>query len=222
MEKAEYWILDSVATAEEPLDALANREGVAFTLNRPWHGLTENELVDVLCRLFHKGDLFAERFEKAESLGEFVPTRAEIISALSYVPPSRRTKGYDTASTLEAYYGLTALGGARWEAVSRPDWNRYVYADAGLDEGKTIAMDRRLVEQYEYFSRFRSNISIIAGSEKWDVLEPWQATYWKTLPIGHRLRYRFTCEETSKMKEVPEAAKQFFKGINNWYTRYSD
>lgn len=222
MSSAEWWILDSVATFQFPLDALATQDGVAFTLNRKWHGLTEDELVDTLYRLFHDGDLIAERFEKHASLGEFVPTRTEIMSALSFVPPNRRTKGYDPASAFEAYYGLTAQGGARWEAVFRPDWNRYVYSDVGLDDGQTIAMDRCLVEQYEYFSRYGSDISIIAGSEQWDVLEPWQATYWKTLPIGHRLRYRFTCEEASKMKEIPDAAEQFFKGINNWYTRYSD
>lgn len=221
MGKAEYWILDSVAEFQSPLDALATRDGVAFTLNRKWHGLTEDQLVDTLYRLFHNGDLIAERFEKQVSLGEFVPTRAEIVSALSFIPPSRRKEGYDSSLSF-ANYGLTAQGGARWEAVSRPDWNRYVYSDVGLEDGQTIAMDRRLVEQYEYFSRYGSDISIIAGSEQWDVLDPWQATYWKILPIGHRLRYRFTCEEASKMKEIPEAAEQFFKGLNNWYTRYSD
>ncbi len=232
MDAAERWILDSVATAPSPLDALASRDGVAFTLNKRWHGLTFDELVTTLYRLFRKGDLRAERFEKlsAVSLGEFIPTRDEIIRGLSYMPPYMRKEGIapsiaPSAVGEEVYYWLTAQGGARWEAAARPDWNKYVDATSGLDEndfsiGETIASDRKLVEQCAYFSRYIENISIIAGSEIWDILEPWQATYWKTLPIGHRLRYRFTPGEESVVVPIPPLAQQFFESINNWYSKY--
>jgi hypothetical protein len=29
------------------------------------------------------------------------------------------------------------------------------------------------------------------GTERWDALQPWQAIYWKVLPIGHRLMYSY-------------------------------
>ncbi|MEH2437987.1 MAG: hypothetical protein V7K25_27815 [Nostoc sp.] len=30
----------------------------------------------------------------------------------------------------------------------------------------------------------------ISGTEVWDMLEPWQATYWKILPRGYIVRYQ--------------------------------
>lgn len=85
------------------------------------------------------------------------------IVGLSYIPPYRRKESI-AASALgeEVYYWFTTQGGARWEAVFCPDCNRYVYAATGLDEGETIASDRKAVEQYEYFGRYTSNIPIIA------------------------------------------------------------
>ena len=211
MNKGEYWILDSVLTARYPFECLA-ADDTESVYNKRGHGLKGIELLDTLYRLFLNRDLLAERMERVGThfvpSDTFAPTRLEIEAAL--------------VGTLKAYYGLTPQGGTRWEAVSKPDWNRYVYAGTSLDEGETIASDRKLVEQYEYFSRYTSNMSIIAGSEEWDVLEPWQATYWKTLPIGHRLRYRFTYGDEPVVVPIPPLAKQFFVNIYNWYTKFEE
>jgi hypothetical protein len=34
----------------------------------------------------------------------------------------------------------------------------------------------------------------LPGSEKWETLEPWNATYWKTLAVGYRFSFRFASQ----------------------------
>ena len=218
----ELWILHSVAKYRFPLDALATDNGVAFTLNMKWHELKFDELVNTLCRLFDKGDLIAERVEQRVRLGEFVPTRDEVISGLSYLPPKRLIKS-DASSGSEIYYGLTTHGGERWEAVARPDWNRFVDASIGLDpnDGIIIASNRTLVEKFLALNPYISTgISVIAGSERWDLLEPWEATYWKTLPRGHRVTYDYKLQEESRVIQQSLEVSQFLEEINNWFTRF--
>lgn len=220
----ELWILDTVATFRFPLDVLATQDGVAFSLNKKWHELTFDELVNTLCGLFDKGDLIAERVEQHVWLGEFVPTRDEVISGLSYLPPGRRRQtNAPSAGGSEIYYGLTTHGGARWEAVARPDWNRFVDASIGLDpdDGIIIASNRNLVERFLSLNPYiSSGISVIVGSERWEVLEPWDATYWKTLPRGHRVTYDYKLPQESRVIQPSLEVSQFLEEINNWYTRF--
>jgi len=163
----------------------------------------------MLDRLFQDGHLIAKHRDDDKPQGTFVPTRAEIEAAL--------------AGALKVYYGLTLKGGARWEAVSLPDWNRYCDAFLGIDPevGTIISRDRKLVETYLSLCHYAWNdMSVIAGSEKWDVLKPWEATYWKTLPDGHRIQFEYKSRDAAGVTESPPSAKQFFEGIRNWYTRY--
>ena len=224
MDRAEWWILDSVATFQFPIDALATRDGVAFTLNRKWHGLSFDALVNTLYGLFQKGDLIAGRLQKQTWLGEFVPTRDEIIAGLSYIPPYRQKESLALSGRgEELYYWLTAQGGTHWEAISSPEWSRYVEAFyfADPDEGTIIASNQALAEKYfSLVHHLCSGTVAIAGSERWDVLEPWQATYWKTLPSGCRVRFEYKSQEEAEVKEQPLEVRQFFEEINNWYTRY--
>lgn len=207
MDKNEYWLLDSVVESQYKLRWLVAKN-LDEILNRPSHGLERDELVRVLDHLFQRGDLLAHEEEKSVTKRIFVPTQTEIEEAL--------------AGRLTCFFGLTAQGGARWEEVSQPQWDRYisdgVYADP--QEGEVIGSDRDLVEKYHSLSRYNSEVAVVSGSERWDVLRPWQATYWKELPVGHRLRFNYEWVERSPEEKIDPAISDWFREVRNWYTPY--
>lgn len=210
MDKNEYWLLDSVVEGWYSLRWLV-AEDISGAFNKPSHGLNRDELVSVLDRLFQCGDLLAERMEKTVPKGFFIPTQTEIEEAFD--------------GRLTCFYGLTSQGGARWEEVSRPQWERYLSAWASLDppEAEIVGSDRQMVERYYSLSEYFLKVSAVPpGSQQWDVLEPWQATYWKTLPLGHRVR--FNCEwvdpSPDPSRDLP--AWEWLGELQNWYTRYTE
>lgn len=91
------------------------------------------------------------------------------------------------------YYGLSERGGGRWEAHAVPDWDRYLEASFRFnpEEGTTVSGTRDLMEQWLSAQRDLNQWKPIADSIRWDVLRPWQATYWKSVPVGHRVHFQF-------------------------------
>jgi hypothetical protein len=184
-------------------------EDVEGTFNKRNHGLSRDELTSVLNHLFRRGELLAQRVRTSEPKVFFKPTEAEIQEALD--------------GRLDVTYGLTPQGGARWEEVSRPHWERYisawVYADP--QEGQIVGSDRGLVEKYNSMSHYVWDISVVPGSKRWDVLEPWQATYWKQLLLGHRVRFSFEWIERLPDSKIEPAISERLAEIHNWYTPYT-
>lgn len=207
MNRSEYWLLDSVVEARYPLVWLVS-DDVEGSFNKRHHGLERNELVGILAELFGRGDLLAKRVEKSVAKGFFTPARDEIEEALD--------------GRLDCLYGLTAQGGARWEQVSQPRWDRYVrgcvYGDS--QEGEIVGSDRQLVEQYDSLSHYVWDISVAADSKRWDLLQPWQATYWRALPLGHRVRFRFEWVERAPDWKTDAVVSEWLAQIHNWYTPY--
>lgn len=208
MDKAEYWLLDSVVEGWYPLWWLV-AENIEGAFNKRNHGLNRDELVSVLDRLFRRGDLLAKRMEKSVSKGFFIPTQTQIEEELDRRP--------------SCFYGLTSQGGTRWEEVSQPHWERYITASVCLDpqEGEIIGSDRQMVEKYDSLSDYLLSVSVVPGSKQWDVLEPWQATYWKVLPLGHRVRFSYEPVDLSPDRREDLAASEWLKEIHNWYTPYT-
>jgi hypothetical protein len=207
MDAADYWILDSAHEAWYPLDLLVSPD-IEAAYNRATHGLSYEALLAVLERLFQRGDLAAELVERPEVRRPTQPTRAEIEAAL--------------ARTIFMIYGLSLQGGARWEAVSQPDWRRYIYGAYTIDphEGEIIAQDRAVVETYLACLPYVTDTIVEPTSLTWDVLEPWHATYWKTLPIGHRVRFRYTSLDSNEPRIVPPDMAQWLERMQQWYTPY--
>jgi len=202
MNRSEYWLLDSVVEAWYPLVWLVS-DDVEGSFNKRHHGLERGELVTVLNRLFQRGDLLAKQNES-----EFVPASSDIEEALD--------------GRLDCLYGLTSQGGIRWEEVSHPQWERYIAACVYADpqEGEIVGSDRTLVEKYDSLSEYVWDISVVADSRRRDVLQPWQATYWKTLRFGHRVRFSFEWVERPPELKANAAVSEWLKEINNWYTPY--
>lgn len=162
----EYWLLESASKARIPFRYLFHPE-LPLVLNKPGHHLDELEVLDALERLLDRGDLICER----DSRGVHRPTRAELAQALAYT----RERPRDGLC-----YGLTAQGGARWEALARVDWSAYVQ----VGHGEITGVDRARVER-----------ALPPGvAAEWDRLEPWPVSPWRTLTAAHRARFAPTDE----------------------------
>lgn len=151
--------------------------------NKSGHGLDRPALARLLERLRRRGDILIQD-ERDHPL---------VLSATSMegLLDQGRERG-------EHYYGLTEQGGARWETEARADWSGYVsewWRDPSEEDGASEALwtgeiacadperlDRQISVRFPEFGQ-----RIIPGTEKREIVAPWKATYWKTLPIGHLL-----------------------------------
>ncbi len=201
MDEAEFWLLDVVVTGRVHLDWLLCEE-LEVALNRPGHGLDPDTLLELTDRLFRGGFIDAHGprpTDDGEDSGRSL-RRTEIEAAL-------HGRGPDFS------YGMTARGGARWEAVTKPDWSRFLDESAGLDpdEVEVAGLDRdRVASHIRQHTRF----AVVPDSERWETLIPWQATYWKTVPRGYRVT-------TGWQREEPTGAPDW-DGYERWLQWYND
>ncbi len=178
--RGEYWLLEAVVSHRLPVHWL-DWDELAEAVNKKAHGMSRELLVETLLGLFTAGLVEADT-SKAEHLSL---NAAQIEAALD--KRSRDSR---------ANYGLTPKGGAQWEAFAAPCWEGFVGDSCdwpvekipGLEKVDLVCQDRGTVERY-FESMQHYYFDIVQGSVQWDILKPWQATYWKELPSGHRLRF---------------------------------
>ena len=204
MDEAEFWLLDVVVTGRVHMDWLLWEE-LEVALNRPVHGLDPDALLDLVDRLFRGGFIDAYELRPGDD-GEDLRRsldRSEIEAALHGCGP-----GFS--------YGMTSRGGARWEAVAKPDWSRFLDESAGLDpdEVEVCGLDRDRVAAH---IRRHTLFAVTPGNELWKTLIPWQATYWKTLPRGYRVTAGWQHEAPTKTPDW-ESYQRWIQ----WYTNPFD
>ena len=178
--RGEYWLLESVVSWKLPIWRL-DRASLDEVLNKEAHGMSRELLVETLTKLFAAGLVDATTAE-AQHLSL---TAAQVEMALD------ETDLVDCTT-----YALTSKGGAQWEAFASPHWEHYVKGwfecpnedDPELERAEYVCQNRSTVERH-FKSLEHYDFDVVQGSVQWDVLEPWQATYWKELPVGHRLRF---------------------------------
>ena len=222
----EYWFLDSVVEFELPLGLLTSPV-LEETLNRKGPGLDYAGIVETLLYLFEAGYLFAQR------MSNFLSRQRTIRDSTTGAPIPRRPLGKPftpTREELEASlrhkapmdYGLTAQGGAKWETMSQPNWERYtefsygdLYQQTSERAVEVLAMDKALGEQYLFFAKKYPDLFVLS-SATWNVLNPWEATYWKRLPVGHQLQIK--CHEYPSVLYQDEAFNTWYDSIKSWYT----
>jgi hypothetical protein len=208
--KVEYLILKfAVICNEETL------RSVAYSKH-----LSHAETALAADSLFQKGDIKATVFadeDDTEGTSDVVLTMAGIQDYLD--------------GRLRASYYLTAQGGARWEAMAHPDWDKFFIVNFlsifPYEEG-IIGTERKIIEQLLAVDRLILIHEHIPGTENWNVLEPFQATYWKTLPRG----YHVSCEHKSsdfcpwklddntpvEIVEEYKQASEWYENVKKWYT----
>lgn len=213
MNKIEYWFLDAAIRLKIPFHWLS-AGNVDEMLNRPHHNLSMSKLLVVLERMFERGDLFLEYRDRHEqSYRTQVPSRSEIETALYMT----RAEGIDQSE--HVFYGVTARGGAQWETLSHPQWDHFYDEGYGIDpyEGEMTASTRDLIEERLALIPFDAFIkAIVPESVRWSVLQPWEATYWKQLPIGYRIEFTYL-----PLTEAEKLARSTPPGrVHTWYTSY--
>jgi hypothetical protein len=191
---------------------------LAEALNRPSHGLDSQSLCALLLELVQQDYLVIYQYNPYEAKEiPFLPSRGDLEEELN--EPERNRKTYLS-------YGLSRLGGAQWEALSSPRWDRFISASYGSDpyDAEMIAQDRQLVQRYFELQRYISSSvgTVIPDSLHWDTLQPWEATYWKTLPKANRLRFYYhPYVGDTKVPDIPAWAWEEFRQMSEWYQKYS-
>ncbi|HEY0232740.1 MAG TPA: hypothetical protein VGC55_15945 [Dokdonella sp.] len=193
LDRGEYWLLTNAAEAGQSLRVLTLPEWpqddphvvtIDIVLNKRGHGLNLDELAQTLCRLAERGWIELLRDIQSEAL--LHPEKAEIGRILE-------EKGLFRDG---AFYRLTTSGAQAWESFARPEWHRYIlrssYGEEDSPTEEVIAASEKSLKQY--MASVAHETPIEPGSEVYDEQRPWRATYWKTLPVGFRCRYRERAE----------------------------
>lgn len=173
--RGEYWLLNNVVDSTCPICFLVSNQTEEL-FNNPGHRLSRKRLVETLIGMTERGWIEGYRCEDLASL-----TGDEIEKGFLERP---------TEVGHELGYRLTALGGAVWEAFAAPDWDRYLHvwtsSEGALNE--FFCATRWRLEKYLSLVQFL-DVLVQPESIEWDEVVPWEATYWKTLPRGHRVRF---------------------------------
>ena len=214
--RGEYWLLETIVEHEFEVCALIDSNLESFW-NKKGHGLTRASLIETLHRLISSGLIYAKSEMKGSistkeqielALEERVPWNAHHVfistdGDIEIVPDESkppRTEPIDVRKI--TYYGLTREGGAQWEAFAAPDWQKYIAGsfqpedeEGEYEMWELICGDKNWLEAYIESMCFYNQQELILESVEWDYVTPWQATYWKRLNGGHRVRCR--CRDKS-------------------------
>ncbi len=204
--RGEYWVLETVVESLMPLSLLV-AENLEELLNKTGHGLAQPALLEALDRLFSTGLLQACQGWESEHF--FVPTREQIQDAL-------QEKGHQNLT----YYGLTAEGGKQWEAFARPRWENFLHVSyerlsPTRQRGEFICANQRRLERYFqgiHYLKQQCDPATVVREE----LRPWQATYWKQLPLGYCIC--FECEEVGSFEWDDIPLTYYWLHDDNWYS----
>lgn len=131
---------------------------------------------------------------------------------------------------LGAFYYLTPQGGTHWESVTYPDWNRYYTQRLGCGPGEIsvseiVSPNHQFIEKFLNVDCYVCAVVHAPGTEVWDVLEPWQATYWKILPRGYIVRYQsrqsdwhIDSDTSPEWVKANDEANKWYYEFTKWYT----
>lgn len=179
--RGEYWLLESVAELKIPIRYL-DSEDLEIDLNKPGHGMDRTLLIETLQKLYSEGLIIAGRLDGVDDNFSF--SKEQLTIALN----EKLQKG-------QHYFGLTKKGGQYWEAFASPNWDYFIDgafepAEEGSYEfGELICSVKSNLESYFRSIRYYE-YDVEKESIRQDILEPWEATYWKEFPKGYRIRFQ--------------------------------
>ena len=186
--RGEYWLLEIAVEHEWSVSGLIDNE-LELHLNKKGHGLTRASLLESLYRLLSSGLIYAKN-----EVDGFISTYEQIEAALNEPPGGIFPAGVEKYTS----YGLTAEGGAQWEAFAAPDWEKYVeggetFSDEDEYENgiwEVMCADKEWLERYFESMCFYHQLEVSLASIEWDYIAPWEVTYWKQLEGAHILRFQ--------------------------------
>ena len=206
--RGEYWLLETAVTLGIPISPLLLSPSLDQAFNKPGHGMDRRLLQAALTVLTERGLINLYHFRSNSNETQPATVR-EIASGLS---------GESRAAHL--YYNLSAEGGATWEAFACPKWDRFVdqatsYEDDGTELHVAFASNRTLLQRIfdglNYVGVFPKPETV-----RWTEVSPWQATYWKELPVGCRVEFKSAPQESINWDDVP--LSYYWISRPRWYS----
>ena len=199
--RGENWLLNAVVEAGVPLKFLAS-DDVEGLFNKRGHLMERAKLIELLCGLHSRGWIKADQGDDSIPIDEAMVESAFMAD-------------YDPRNDQAVCYRLTATGGDAWEAFAAPRWDRYLRTRLNFSakSGYVEGADESRVE--EYVSKVHLfGWNIVKESIVREKLEPYQATYWKTLPYGFRVEYQYCgVRERPRWDQVPHR----LTNLQRWY-----
>lgn len=172
------WLLDTAVELRVPLHWLA-APNVGEMLNRRGHGLSPGTMAALVQEMVDQGEL-AIKLEAGMQPDTAALDTKRILSLMTHSSDAHQA----------CWYGMTPAGGAIWERHAHPDWSRFSTCCLEGESGEAW-LEAAGQERAEELVRFLSDLTgATIEITRADVLGPWEATYWKTLPRGHRLGLR--------------------------------
>ncbi len=204
LSRGEYWLLEAVAELAIPICWL-DWDDLEMVLNKRGHGMDRTLLIETLLKLFSNGLITAHRFDHWDET--FVFTEKKISAALNEVQDRKKH-----------YYRLTAKGGEYWEAFAYPNWDYYIDVGYELSENENLWIGEISCTNKSHLKKYLNSVcyhdyDIDYNSIQHDILKPWEATYWKELSVGHKIR--FECIE-KELNDSTNIRGQRWYDIN-WY-----
>ena len=185
IEQPDFALLNAVSEDEWAAYLLAGDVSTEYIMNKPSHGLSPDELSRHFFKLWSAGLIECSAAPSGDQVAPDLQRAKE-----QFV----RTENWPPSDDFCLIYRLSQSGGDTWEQFARPNWNKYLVTSEGdknLHEWTLTGTNRELVQYWrDLGSNFDAGFPApLAGTEKWELLQPWQATYWKSLPIGYRLKF---------------------------------
>lgn len=204
--KSEYWILDSVLNRRYPLSLLLSpNAGLHF--NKPDHDLSRADLLQVLQKLFKQGSI-------AGGIQPYSSWRNAAVTP----NPQQIEAGLD--GDMQFDFGLTPKGGELWEQVSNPSWKHFINQsyDGAERLGRLTCNDGLKLAEVLTMQPYFGYVPM-EWSEEWEKLEPWSATYWKDLPVGYSVQFRYELIDTNYMDyKTRDRIRQWSRSHDHWYS----
>jgi hypothetical protein len=206
IDRADLALLNAVSEDEWAAYLLAGDASMEAIMNKPSHGLAPHELSQHFFKLWTAGLIECSlEFSGPPVTPDSEQTKRQF----------ERTQDWPPTNENCLVYRLSKPGGEMWEHFARPDWGRFLLSSVGEhdNEWTLTGADRDLVQRWRVLgSSFDAGFPApLAGTENWEIFRPWQATYWKILPVGHRLKFEFTTWKRSDANPSPEDVERVFE-----------
>lgn len=168
IDQADYAVLNAVSENEWPAYLLNGAAGMENIMNRPTHGLGTKGLIEHFSRLWHTGLLECSFEESGTAL----------FPDIDLARGQFERDSDDNPIGPIVWYRLSRVGGDLWEKLTSPDWSKFIRSRAGQASSTWIhaSGDRARVE---LLRKCPIPPIPVPGTERWEVCEPWRATYWK-------------------------------------------
>ena len=207
IEKADFALLNAVSEDEWAAYLLAGDASTEAIMNKPSHGLSPEELSRHFFDLWGAGLIKCSAASSRDQVAPDLQRARDQFVRNGNWPPS------DDSCLV---YRLSPSGGDTWEQFARPDWNKYLVSsesEQNRHEWTLTGTTRDLVQHWRNLgANFDAGFPFpLAGTERWEMLQPWQATYWKTLPIGHRLKFFTSWGRPESNSPSPEEVEEVFR-----------